>query len=51
MPDEMKTSKSLIKGKKLSKYLIIKPIILGKYKLGWVQGGLINQLKNFINLL
>ena len=34
MLDEMKTSKSSTKGKKLSKYLIVKPIIFSKYKLG-----------------
>ena len=32
--DEMKTSKSSTIGEKLSKYLIVKPIILSKYKLG-----------------
>ena len=34
MLDEMKTSKFLTIGEKLSKYLIVKPIILSKYKLG-----------------
>ena len=34
MLDEMKTSKSSTIGEKLSKYLIVKPIILSKYKLG-----------------
>ena len=34
MLDEMKTSKSSTIGERLSKYLIVKPIILGKYKLG-----------------
>ena len=34
MLDEMKTSKSSTIGEKLSKYLIVKPIILGKYKRG-----------------
>ena len=34
MLDEMKTSKSSTIGEKLSRYLIVKPIILGKYKLG-----------------
>ena len=34
MLDEMKTSKSSTIGGKLSKYLIVKPIILSKYKLG-----------------
>ena len=30
----MKTSKSTTRGEKLSKYLIVKPIVLSKYKLG-----------------
>ena len=34
MLDEIKTGKSSAKGEKLLKYLIVKPIILGKYKLG-----------------
>ena len=34
MINEIKTSKSSTIGEKLSKYLIVKPIILGKYKLG-----------------
>ena len=34
MLNEMKTSKSATLGEKLSKYLIVKPIILSKYKLG-----------------
>ena len=34
MLDEMKTSTSSTIGEKLSKYLIVKPIILGKYELG-----------------
>ena len=34
MLNEMKTSKSATLGEKLSKYLIVKPIMLGKYKLG-----------------
>ena len=34
MLNEIKTSKSSTKGEKLSKYLIVKPIILSKYKLG-----------------
>ena len=34
MLNEMKTSKSATLGEKLSKYVIVKPIILSKYKLG-----------------
>ena len=34
MLDEMKTSKSSTIGEKLSKYLIVKPIIFSKYRLG-----------------
>ena len=34
MLNEMKTSKSATLGEKLSKYLIVKPIMLGRYKLG-----------------
>ena len=34
MLDELKTSKTSTIGEKLSKYLIVKPIILSKYKLG-----------------
>ena len=35
MLNEMKTSKSATLGEKLSKYLIVKPIKLSKYKLGF----------------
>ena len=34
MLNEMKTNKSATLGEKLNKYLIFKPIILSKYKLG-----------------
>ena len=34
MLDEMKRSKSATLGEKLAKYLIVKPILLSKYKLG-----------------
>ena len=34
MLDEIKTNESATLGEKLSKYLIVKPIILSKYKLG-----------------
>ena len=41
----MKTSKSSTIGEKLSKYLIVKPIILSKYKLGLEK----NHLNGLIN--
>ena len=47
MLDEMKTSKSSTIGEKLSKYLIVKPIILSKYKLGL--GSKSHHLNGLIN--
>ena len=43
MLNEIKTSKSSAIGEKLSKYLIVKPIIISKYKL-WV-----DQASEFYN--
>ena len=52
----MKKINSSTIGEKISKYLIVKPIIYSKYKLGLGSkelplNELINQQKNFINLL
>ena len=43
----MKTSKSATLGEKLSKYLIVKPIILSKYKLGLGTQSLTIDMKEF----
>jgi len=51
MLDEIKTSNPSTIGKKLSKYLIVKPVILIKYKLRYLGFKWIDQLSEKLHQL